>query len=73
MSNQNQPLTIDLAKVVFEAVQYSEALDADMSEVLALLRTLDKKAELALEAAINAYTNQVREVAFFAGWQLAKQ
>lgn len=73
MSNQNQPLTIDVAKVVFEAVQYNEALEADSTELYALLGALPDEDSLNLEAAINAYVNRVREIAFMAGWNLAKQ
>lgn len=73
MSNQNQPLTVNIAKVVFESIQYDRALEADRTELSALLQSLPTEDELNLEAAINAYENSVREIAFLAGWQLAKQ
>lgn len=73
MSNQNQPLTIDVAKVVFEAVEFSKELEADSTELYALLQSLPADAQLNVEASINEYVNRVREISFLAGWQLAKQ
>lgn len=65
--------TINVGQTVFEAVQYSPAMEADATELNALLDTLDKEKSFDLEAAINAHIQAVKERAFLTGWGLARQ
>lgn len=64
--------TINVGRTVFEAVQHGPALEADATELNALLDTLDKEKSFDLEAAINAHIQAVKERAFLTGWRLAK-
>lgn len=65
--------TINVGRTVFEAVQHGAALEADATELNALLDTLDKEKSFDLEAAINAHIQVVKERAFLTGWGLARQ
>lgn len=70
MSNQQ----INIAEIIFEEVGYS--LDIEPTELyttLDSLKEIDRSVYFAVEAAVTRYANDVRRLAFMAGWQLAKQ